>query len=80
MPVNLSIKDAPDDLVEAVKKRAVQNHRSMRGELLAIIEEAVRRPRPARMTVDEIVAQGKRLGLHTASDSVEIVRADRDSR
>lgn len=80
MPINLSIKNAPDDLVELVKQRAEKNHRSMRGELLAIIEEAVRRPRPPRMTIDEIIAQGRRLGLHTASDSVDIIRHDRDSR
>jgi antitoxin FitA len=80
MPVNLSIKNAPDDLVQLVKERAEKNHRSLRGELLAIIEEAVRRPRPARMTPHEILEQGRRLGLKTASDSVEIIRKMRDER
>ena len=80
MPVNLSIKNAPDDLVELVKQRAEKNHRSLRGELLAIIEEAVQRPLPPRMTLHEIYEQGKRLGLKTASDSVEIVRKMRDER
>jgi plasmid stability protein len=80
MPVNLSIKNAPDDLVELVKERAEKNHRSLRGELLAIIEEVVRRPRPAPMTLHEIIEQGRRLGLRTASDSVEIIRKMRDER
>lgn len=80
MPINLSIKNAPDDLVELVKERAQKNHRSLRGELLAIIEEAVRRPRPARMTLHEILEQGRRLGLTTAGDSVEIIRKMRDER
>jgi plasmid stability protein len=80
MPVNLSIKNAPDELVELVRERAARNHRSLRGELLAIIEEAVRHPRLPRMTIDEILAQGRRLSLRTASDSVDIVRSDRDSR
>jgi plasmid stability protein len=67
MPVNLSIKNAPDDVVELVRERAQKNHRSLRGELLAIIEEAVRPPRPARMSIDDILAQGRRLGLETPS-------------
>ena len=44
MSVNLSIKNAPDELVELVRERAIKNHRSLRGELLAIIEDAVKPP------------------------------------
>jgi plasmid stability protein len=44
MPVNLSIKNAPDDVVERLRARAVRNRRSLQGELLAIVEEAVRPP------------------------------------
>jgi plasmid stability protein len=40
MPVNLSIKKVPDDIVARLKERALRHHRSVRGELLAIIEEA----------------------------------------
>jgi antitoxin FitA len=79
MPINLSIKNAPDDLVELVKEQAAKNHRSLRGELLAIIEEAVRRPRPARMTLHEVYEQGKKLGLKTSS-SAELIRKMRDER
>jgi plasmid stability protein len=80
MPVNLSIKNAPDNLVELVKERAEKNHRSLRGELLAIIEEAVKPPRPVRMTPREILEQGRKLGLKTAADSVKIIRKMRDER
>ena len=53
MPVNLSIKNAPDDLARRLRERAQRNHRSLQGELMAIIEEAVH-PRPVRfLTVDE---------------------------
>jgi antitoxin FitA len=44
MPVSLSIKNAPDEIVVRLKERAAKNHRSLQGELLAIIEEAVREP------------------------------------
>ena len=40
---NLSVKDVPDDLAERLRQRAARNHRSLQGELMAIIEQAVRR-------------------------------------
>ena len=40
MPVNLSIKNVPDEIAEDLRERAARNHRSLQGELLAIIEEA----------------------------------------
>ena len=78
MPVNLSIKNAPDDIVALVKERAQKNHRSLRGELMAIIESAVRKP--PSLTVDEVLARVRRLGLETPDEAVAMVRADRDSR
>jgi antitoxin FitA len=42
MAVNLSIKNAPDDVVQRLRERAARNHRSLQGELMAIIEDAVR--------------------------------------
>jgi plasmid stability protein len=42
MSVNLSIKNASDEIVAALKLRAQQNHRSLQGELMAIIEAAAR--------------------------------------
>lgn len=39
---NLSIKDVPEDWAEALRQRAARNHRSLQGELMAIIEQAVR--------------------------------------
>lgn len=40
MSVNLSIKDVPDDLAARLRVRAVLHHRSLQGELMAIIERA----------------------------------------
>jgi plasmid stability protein len=39
---NLSIKDVPEDLAESLRQRAARNHRSLQGELMAIIEAAAR--------------------------------------
>lgn len=43
MPVNLSIKDVPDELAERLRQRAARHHRSLQGELMSIIEQAASR-------------------------------------
>ena len=78
MPVNLSIKNAPDDVVARLRERAAKHHRSLQGELLAIIEEALRPP--PRLTPSAVLAEVRRLGLETPADAVAIIRADRDDR
>jgi plasmid stability protein len=78
MPVTLSIKNAQDDVVKRLKARAARNHRSLQGELLAIIEEAVRNEAP--VSPGEILSEIRRLGLRTPSESAQIVREDRDGR
>ncbi|WP_371418579.1 FitA-like ribbon-helix-helix domain-containing protein [Acidisoma sp. S159] len=45
VPVNLSIKDAPDQVVLRLRERPQRYHRSLKGELLAIIEAAVEEDR-----------------------------------
>jgi antitoxin FitA len=76
MPINLSIKNAPDDLVVLLKQRAQRNHRSMQRELLAIIEDAVRVP--GHLTPDEVLAEARRLQLNPEPEAVALVRSDRD--
>ncbi len=38
---NISIKDVPDVWAEALRQRAARNHRSLQGELMAVIEATV---------------------------------------
>ncbi len=78
MPVNLSIKSAPDEIVARLKARATKNHRSLQGEMLAILEAAVCENAP--LTVDEALAELDRIGLRTPSEAVAMIREDRDSR
>jgi plasmid stability protein len=40
MGVNLSIKDVPADVAERLRQRAARNHRSLQGELMAIVTAA----------------------------------------
>jgi plasmid stability protein len=76
MPVNLSIKNVPDELAERLRERAKRNHRSLQGELLSIIEAAV--APHGEMHIDEVWAEAKRAGLSSPDDSTAIIRADRD--
>ena len=78
MPVNLSIKNAPDHVVRRLRERAERHHRSLQGELLAIIEEAVRHEGPASPT--DVLAEIRRLGLNTPMEAAALIRADRDGR
>lgn len=78
MAVNLSIKNAPNEVVRRLRRRAERNHRSLQGELLSIIEAAVRAEPPA--TPADILAEVRRLGLRTPREAADLIRADRDER
>lgn len=78
MPVTLSIKNAPDETVRRLRERAERHHRSLQGELLAIIEEAARSQGPR--TPAEVLAEIRRIGVATPREAVALVRADRDAR
>ncbi len=75
--VNLSIKDVPDVLARALRKRAAQNHRSIQGELMHILETTVR-PRPFHAAA--LVKRIQALGLSTPAEATAMVRQDRDRR
>lgn len=40
MAINLSIKGVPDEIAERLRERAARNHRSLQGELMAIVSRA----------------------------------------
>lgn len=76
MPVNLSIKNVPDALADQLRQRAERAHRSLQGELMVILEEAVYGRAP--LEPGEVLRQVAELGLRTPSESVQMVRGDRD--
>lgn len=78
MPVNLSIENVPDEVIERLRVRATRHHRLLQGELLAIIEEAVRPG--SHLLPEEVLAEVRHSGLKTPAETVAIVRADRDSQ
>jgi len=48
MPVNLSVKNVPEALAAKLRERAERNHRSLQGELMAILEAAAGAPQAGR--------------------------------
>ena len=78
MPVTLTIKQVPDRVADRLRLRAAASHRSLQGELMAILEEAVsqgapqaRQPEPPPYAVKPpgkassktLPAHGRRLAL-----------------
>jgi plasmid stability protein len=78
MPVTLTIKQVPDRVADKLRLRAAASHRSLQGELMAILEEAMlqgapqaQQPAPppyavkppAKTTSKAVPVHGKRLTL-----------------
>ena len=76
MAVNLSIRDVPDEWAEKLRERAKRNHRSQQGELLAILEEALK---PGRLTLYEASKLIKAINFSTPNESTQWIREARDA-
>lgn len=91
---HLSIKNVPEPVVEKLRARAQRNHRSLQGELLALVTESVRTekdiadgsddvPEPAQVGIEEIAAEHRARWpepFTQGPSSTEIIRAERDAR
>lgn len=81
MPVNLSIKDVPDHVAAALRARAERNHRSLQGELMAIVAQAAAE---AATTIGaepaSIVPPAKPPSLRRGSRTIEQIAAEHRAR
>lgn len=95
MAVNFSIKGVPEATAARLRERAERNHRSLQGELMAIIESAAQEQ---GQTADPGATAGAKRGSRTIEEiaadllvrfpqpirreplAVDILRADRDAR
>ena len=77
MPTSLSIKNVPEEIVTRLKERATRHHRSLQGELLALLEEAVK---PKRKSVRDLRREISELGLQTPEEALDMIRESRDGR
>lgn len=74
MPVNLSIKNVPDEVVRGLRNRAANNQRSLQQELLAILRQAAK-DQP-EVSIDGLLerAQRKRPALDETASKVLAAR------
>lgn len=84
--VNVTIKNIPEDLVQRLRERARRHHRSVQGEVLAILEEATTTGPTRKMSDEERrawEARARRLAHEIAKEwppglsAVEAVRQGR---
>ena len=74
---SLSIKNVPEELLAQLRARAMGHHRSLQGELLCILEEAMA---PKALTLAQVRSRVKELGIKSADDSTTWIRELRDAR
>jgi plasmid stability protein len=75
--MNLSIKNVPEEMVEQLRHRARENHRSLQGELMAVLEQTLT---PKKSTIAEVRRKLAALSYSTEDEAVRMVREDRDGR
>ena len=80
MGVTLSIKNVPDEVVERLRVQARGNHRSLQGELLAMVERAAAKASTRPVTVQQLHDWAQAQGFSGAHDSTADVRRLRDER
>ena len=75
MPKTLSIKNVADHIYERLCRRAERHHRSLQGELMAIIEAGL--IENETITPGALLDEVRKTNLSTPSESAEFVRQDR---
>jgi plasmid stability protein len=81
---DLSIKSVPPEEMEKLRARAKRNHRSLQGELRVILSQALspehEQLRHGKLSFEEALAELRNIPLRTPSESVRMIREDRDAR
>lgn len=92
MGVSFSVKNIPEDVAERLRLRAERNHRSLQGELMAILETAASEESPVlsrasenrgTRSIEETLRSLRTLFPETskgAVSSVSLIRQMRDGR
>ena len=74
--MDLSVKSVPEKQVARLRARAKANHRSLQGELRALIDAATGLSSRI-LSVDEVVAKVRKLGLRRRNEAARLIRQDR---
>ena len=76
---SVTVRNIPCTVLERIRARAASHHRSMQGEILAILEASAAEP-DTTLNVSAALRQVRLRGLATPAEAVEMIRADRDDR
>ena len=77
MPVNLSIKNVPEEIAEKLRRRAQRHHRSLQGELMSILKQSVYEEQ--YLSPSELLMEIRASDLRTPDESAAFLREDRDA-
>ena len=80
MAVTLSIKSVPQEWAERLRQRAERNHRSLQGELMALVERAVSEAVPVAVAREPVAAartMAQRRGSLSVDETAERIRQRR---
>lgn len=78
MPITLSIKNVPDELANQLRRQAAHHHRSLQGELMAILEASTSGEHP--LSPQDVLREIRRSGLRTRREATAMIRRERDAR
>ena len=73
---SLTVKNVPEEMLVLLRERAKRHHRSLQGELMLILEEAIA---STKMSLDQVQRRVEELGIRTGDDSTRWVRELRDA-
>lgn len=77
----LHIRNVPDDVLEALRRRAQKNGRSLNAEAVRALTESAQRESRGTPITDRLEALARKIDLPPDAPKPEdVIRADRDSR
>ena len=80
MPMNLSIKNVPDDVMEGLRNRAALNQRTLNQELLDILKQAAKDQAPVSIDILLERAQRQKPALDQAASKVLSAQDEEQSK
>ncbi|HZU13924.1 MAG TPA: Arc family DNA-binding protein [Chloroflexota bacterium] len=76
---NLLVRDVPERVMAALKRRAADHHRSLQQEMLEILEEVAEETSPQTAADRARIIRQRLAGQYgTFPDSTPLIRADRE--
>lgn len=76
----LHVRNVPDDLYEALRRRAVERRSSVAAETIRLLGRALRVDRPGVRELLEEIERTRPVARKRTPSAADLIRADRDRR